>query len=178
MQYKSYWNIFFIATAMQNFHERKVLDLLMDHWTVSNFMVKFLPTGKRQMFYLVVNKIGEYIHLLIKPVLNARVLSCLEVHVQLSITGAVTVNHLKLLHSVKLNSCGFSQLCTNTIGSIYFRGDCWHPLAYNLIIMQFTVVMIPRFFVIYYLHNITIERRIPTVIVIQTYHVLCQKHEA
>ena len=62
---------------MQNCHGRTVLDFLMDHWKVSNFMVKFPPTGKRQMFYLVVNNIGEYIHLLIKPVLNASALSCL-----------------------------------------------------------------------------------------------------
>ena len=87
-------------------------------------MVTFPPKGKRQMFYLVVNNIGEYIIILIKPVLNARALSCLEVHVQLTATGAVTVNHLKLLRSVKPNSCGFSELCTNRIGSVYFRGNC------------------------------------------------------
>ena len=83
-------------------------------------MVTFPPTGKRQMFYLVANNIGEYIQLLIKPVLNARALSCLEVHVQLTARGAVTVNDLKLLRSVKPNYCGFSQLCTNTIGFVYF----------------------------------------------------------
>ena len=141
-------------------------------------MVKFPPTGKRQMFYLVLNSIGEYIHLLLKPVLNARALWSLEVHVQLTTTGAVTVDHLKLLRSVKANSSVFSQLCANAIGSVYFRGECWCALACNVIVMQFTVVMIPRFFVIYHLHNMTIQRRIPTVILIQTYHVLCQKHQA
>ena len=141
-------------------------------------MVKFPPTGKRQMFYLVVNNIDEYIYLLLKAVLNARALSSFEVHVQLSTTGAVTVDHLKLLHSVKVNSSLFSQLCANAIASVYFWGDCWRALACNLIIMQFTVVMIPRFFVIYHLHNMTIQRRIPTLILIQTYHMLCQKHQA
>ena len=89
-----------------------------------------------------------------------------------------TVNHLKLIHSIKPNCCGFSQLCTNTIGSINFRGDCSHPLEYNVIIMEFTVVMIPRLLLIFHLHNITIQRRFSTVILIQTYHVFCQKHEA
>ena len=141
-------------------------------------MVKFPPTGKRQMFYLVFNSIAEYIHLLLKPVLNARALWSLEVHVQLTATGAVTVDHLKLLHSVKANSSVFSQLCANAIGSVYFRGECWCALACNVIVMQFTVVMIPRFFVIYHLHNMTIQRMIPTMILIQTYHVFCQKHQA
>ena len=59
---------------MQNCHGRTVLDFLMDYWILSNFMVKFPPRGKRQMFYVVLNNIGEYIHLLIKPVLNARAL--------------------------------------------------------------------------------------------------------
>ena len=107
--------IFFTATAMQNCHGRTVLDFLMDYWTVSNFIVKLPPTG-----YLVLNNIGEYIHLLKKPLLNTRALSCLEVHVQLTKTSAVTLNHVELLHSVKPNSCGFSQLCTNTIVSVYF----------------------------------------------------------
>ena len=105
---------------MQNCHGRTLLDLLMDYWTVS----KVPPRGKRQMFHLVLNNIGEYINLLIKPVLNSRAVSCLEFQVQLTTTSAVTVNHLKLIHSVKANSCGLSQLCTNTIISIYFRGDC------------------------------------------------------
>ena len=61
---------------------------------------------------------GEYMHLLIQPLLNARDLSCLEVHVELTKTGAVTVYHLKLLHSVKANSCGFSQPFTNTVQSV------------------------------------------------------------
>ena len=87
----------------------------MDYWTVSNFIVKFPPTG-----YLVLNNIGEYIHLLIKPLLNTRALSCLEVHVQLTKTAAVTVNNVELLRSVKSNSCALSQLCTNTISLIYF----------------------------------------------------------
>ena len=87
-QYKSYRNIFFTATAMQNCH------FLMDYWTISNVMVKFPPTG-RQMFYLVLNYMGEYIHLLIKPLLNAMGFSCLEVNVQLSKKGAVIANHLK-----------------------------------------------------------------------------------
>ena len=116
--------IFIPATAIQNCYGQTVLDFLMDYWTVSKFMVKFPPTGKRQMFYLVLNNIGEYIHLLKNPVLNARALSCLEVHVQLTATGAVTVNQVKLLHSFKPNYCGLSQLCTNTICSIYFQGDC------------------------------------------------------
>ena len=105
---------------MQNFHGRTVLDFLMDYWTLSKSMHKLGPTGKMQMFYLVLNSMGEYIHLLIKAVLNAGVLSCLEIHVQLTETRAITVNHLKLIHSVKPNCCGFSQLCTNTIGSINF----------------------------------------------------------
>ena len=100
---------------MQICHGRTVLYLLMDYWTASNFIVKLPPTG-----YLVLNNIGEYIHLLIKPLLNARALSCLEVNVQLTATADVTVNHIELLHSVKLNSCGLSQLCKNTIPSIYF----------------------------------------------------------
>ena len=103
---------------MQNCDGRTFLDFLMDYWTLSNFMVTFAPTGKRQMFYLVLNYMGEYIQLLIKAVLNARVLSCLEFHVHLTKTHVVTVNHLKLIRSVKPNCCGFSQLCTNTIGSI------------------------------------------------------------
>ena len=69
----------------------------MHYWTLSNFIVKIPPTG-----YLVLNNIGEYIHLLIKPLLNARDLSCLEVHVQLTKTVAVTVNHVELLHSVNI----------------------------------------------------------------------------
>ena len=106
---------------MQNCHGRTVLHFLMDYWTVS----KFHPTGKTQMFYVVLNSIGEYIHLIIKPVLNSRALLWLEVHVQLTITGPVTfVNNLKLVNSVKANSCGFSQMCTKTIASIYFRGQC------------------------------------------------------
>ena len=141
-------------------------------------MVKFPPTGKRQMFYLVLNSVGEYIHLLIKPVLNARGLWSLEVHVQLSTTGTVTVDDIKLLRSVKANSSVFSQVCANAIGSVYFRGDCWRALPCNLIVMQFTVVMIRKFFVIYHLHNMTIQMRIPTVILIQTYHVVCQKDQA
>ena len=63
---------------------------------------------------------GEYIHLLIQPLLNARALSCLEVHVELTKAAPVTVNHLKLLYSVKGNYYGFSQLFTNTIGSTHF----------------------------------------------------------
>ena len=101
---------------MQNSHGRTVLDFLMEYWTVSNFIVKLTPTG-----YLVLNNIGEYIHLLIKSLLNSRALSCLSVHVQLTKTSAVTVNHLQLLRSVKPNSCGLSQLCTNTIASVYFQ---------------------------------------------------------
>ena len=38
-------------------------------------------------------------------------------------TRAVTVNHIKFLCSVKANYCGFSQVCTNTMGSVYFPGD-------------------------------------------------------
>ena len=38
-------------------------------------------------------------------------------------TCAFTVNHIKLLRSVKANYCVFSQVCTNTMGSIYFPGD-------------------------------------------------------
>ena len=38
--------------------------------------------------------------------------------------------------------------------------------------------MIPRCFVVYHLQNITRQRRIPTVTLIQTYHVLCEKHQA
>ena len=113
--------IFVTATAMQICHGRTVLDLLMDYWTASNFIVKLPPTG-----YLVLNNIGEYIHLLIKPLLNARALSCLEVHVQLTKTADVTVNNIELLHSVKLNSCGLSQLCTHTIPSIYFPYNTSH----------------------------------------------------
>ena len=79
---------------MQNCHGRTVLDFLMDYWTISNVMVKYPPTG-RQMFYLVLNYMGEYIHLLIKPLLNAMGFSCLEVNEQLSKKGAVSVNHLK-----------------------------------------------------------------------------------
>ena len=85
--------IFVTPTAMDNCHGRTVLDLLMDYWIISNF----ISTGKRKMFYLVINYMGHYIHLLIKPVLNARPRSCLEVHVQLTKTGGVTVNHLKLI---------------------------------------------------------------------------------
>ena len=124
-----------------------------------------------------------------KPVLNARALSCVEVHVQLTKTSAVTVNHLKLIRSVKANSFHFSQLCYTftghqlnvvyyvslftsrfsslgatmatiyvyAIGSVYFRGACWHPLAYDVIIMQFTVVMIRRLILIFHLHSITIQ---------------------
>ena len=163
---------------MQNCHGRTVLDFLLDYWTLSNVMVKFSPKGERQRFYLVLNSTGEYIHLLLKPVLNARTLWSFQVHVQLSTTGAVSVDDLKLLHSLKANSCVFWQLCPNAIGSVYFLVQCWRTLACNVIVMQFTVVMIPRFFVIYHLHNMTIQRRIPTVIGIQTYHVLCQKHQA
>ena len=119
-QYTFYWNIFFIATAMQNGHGRTVLDFLMNYWTLWNIMLKYPPTGKRELFYLVLNYMGEYIHLLIQPLLNARALSCLEVHVELTKTAFVNVYHLKLLHSVNGNYCGFSQLFTNTIGSIYF----------------------------------------------------------
>ena len=108
---------------MQNCHGRTFLDFLIDYWTISNFMVKFHSRPKSQMFYVVLNYMGEYKHLLIKAVLNARVLSCLEIHVQLTKTGAVTANDVKLLRSVKPNSCGFSQLSTNTISSLYFRGD-------------------------------------------------------
>ena len=43
-----------------------------------------------------------------------------EVHVQLTKTAAVTVNHIEFLRSVKPKSCAFSQLCTNTIASVYF----------------------------------------------------------
>ena len=177
---------------MQNCHGQTVLDFLMDYWTISNFMLKFHSTRKRQMFYLLLNYMGEYIHLLIKPVLNARDLLCLEVHVQLTKTGPVTVNHLKLIHWVKPNSCPFSQLfytftdhqlnavyymrlftsrfcCLGAtmatiyvyaIGSVYFRGGCWHPLAYDIIIMQFTVVMIQRLMLIFHLHNITIQNSV------------------
>ena len=105
---------------MQNCHGQTVLDLLMDFWTVS----KVPPRGKTEMFHLVLNNIGEYINLLIKPVLNSRAVSCLEFQVQLTSTSAVTVNDLKCINSVKANSCGLSQLCTNTIISIYFLGDC------------------------------------------------------
>ena len=77
-------NILFTATAMQNCHGRAVLDFLIDYWTISNFMVKFHSRPKSQMFYLVLNYMGEYIHLLIKAVLNAMGCSCLEVNVQLS----------------------------------------------------------------------------------------------
>ena len=56
--------IFFTATAMQNCHGRTVLDFLMDYWTISQSMHKLGPTGKRQMFYLVLNSMGEYIKLL------------------------------------------------------------------------------------------------------------------
>ena len=168
---------------MQNCHGRTVLDFLMDYWTISNFMLKFHSTCKMQMFYLLLNYMGEYIHLLIKPVLNAITLSYLEIHVT-----AVTVNHWKLIRSVKPNCCRFSQLCytftghkLNTvyyvslftsrlscfgvtmatiyvyaIGSVYFRSACWHLLAYDVIIMQFTVMMIRRLFLIFHLHNITI----------------------
>ena len=108
---------------MQNCHGRTVLDFLMDYWTLSKSMHKLGPTGKRHIFHLVLSNIGEYIHLLIKPVLNARALSYLEVHVHLTKTGAVTVNDVNLLHSVKPNPCGFLQLSTNTISSLYFRGD-------------------------------------------------------
>ena len=101
---------------MQNCHGRTVLDFLMDYWTISNFMLKFNSTRKRQMFYLLLNYMGEYIHLLMKPVLNARALSCVEVHVQLTKTSAVTVNHLKLIRSVKANSFHFSQLCYTFTG--------------------------------------------------------------
>ena len=78
-------------------------------------MLKYPPTRKRQMFYLLLNYMGEYIHLLIQPLLNARALSCLEVHVGLTKTGAVTVYHLKFLHSFEANSCGFSPPFTNTV---------------------------------------------------------------
>ena len=78
-------------------------------------MEKYDPTGKRQIFYLVINYMGEYIHLLIQPLLNARALSCLQVNVDLTKTAAVSVYHLKLLHSVKANSCGFSQPFRNRI---------------------------------------------------------------
>ena len=105
---------------MQNCHGRTVLDFLMDYWTVWNVMVKFPPRGKRQMFYLVLNYMGEYIKLLIQPLLDARALSSLEIHTELTETATVTVCHLKLIHSVKGNSSGFSQLFTNTISYIYF----------------------------------------------------------
>ena len=59
---------------MQNGDGRTVLDFLMDYWTISNFMVKFHSTHKRQMFYLLLNYMGEYIHLSIKPVFNAKAL--------------------------------------------------------------------------------------------------------
>ena len=49
---------------MQNCHGRTVLDFLMDYWTLSKSMHKLGPTGKRQMFYLVLNSMGEYINLL------------------------------------------------------------------------------------------------------------------
>ena len=101
---------------MHNCHGRRLLDFLMDYWTISKFMLKFHSTRKRQMFYLVLNYMGEYIQLLINPVLNARALSCMEVHVQLTKTGAVTVNHLKFIRSVKPNSCHFSQLCYTFTG--------------------------------------------------------------
>ena len=136
----------------------------------------------------------------------------MEIHVQLTKTGAVTVNHLKLIRSVKPNSCRFSQLCytftghqLNTvyyvslltsrfcclgvtmatiyvyaIGSIYFWSACWHPLAYDVIIMQFTVMMIRRLFLIFHLHNIPycrVRTRITTVIEIPRYEVFCHKHE-
>ena len=50
---------------MQNCHGRTVLDFLMDYWTISKSMNKLGPTGKRQMLYLVLNSMGEYIKLLI-----------------------------------------------------------------------------------------------------------------
>ena len=169
----------------------------MDYWTLSNFMLKFHSTRKRQMFYLVLNYIGEYIQLLIKPVLNARALSCLEVHVQLTKTGAVTVNHLKLIGSFKPDSCCFSQLCYTftshqlnavyyvrlftsrfcflgatmrtiyvyAIGSIYFRGGCWCPLAYDIIIMQWYEDY-SWFFTYTILLYTTVRTWIPTVILI------------
>ena len=127
---------------MQICHGQTVLDFLMHYWTIPNFMLKVHSTRKRQKFYLLLNYMGEYIHLLIKPVLNARALSYLEIHVQLTKIGAVTVNHLKL---------------TRSIGSIHFPGGCWHPLAYHIIIMQFTMVMIGRLLLILHLHNITIQ---------------------
>ena len=49
---------------MQNCHGRTVLDILMDYWTISKSMHKLGPTGKRQMFHLVLNSMGEYIKLL------------------------------------------------------------------------------------------------------------------
>ena len=45
-QYKSYRNIFFTGTAMQNFHGRTLLGFLMDYWTVSNVMVKLVQQAK------------------------------------------------------------------------------------------------------------------------------------
>ena len=101
---------------MPNCPGRTVQNFLMDYWTISNFILKFHSTRKRQMFYLLINYMGEYIHLLIKPVLNARPLYSLEVHIQLTKTGAVTVNHLKWIHSLKQNSCHFSQLCYTFTG--------------------------------------------------------------
>ena len=108
---------------MQNYHGRTVLDFLIDYWTLSKSMHKLGPTSKRQIFHMVLNNIGEYIQLLIKRVLNARALSCMEVHVHLTKMDDATVNDVKLLRSVKPNSCGFSQLCTSTINSVYFRVD-------------------------------------------------------
>ena len=49
---------------MQNCHGQTVIDFLMDYWTISKSMHKLGPTGKRQMFYLVLNSMGEYIKLL------------------------------------------------------------------------------------------------------------------
>ena len=115
-QYTFYRHIFFTATAMQNCHGTRVLEFLMDYWTISNFMLKFPSTRKTQMFYLVLNYMGEYIHLLIKPVLNPRALSYLKILLQLTKTSLVTINHLKLIRSLKLNSCHFSQLCYTFTG--------------------------------------------------------------
>ena len=122
--------------------------------------------------------------------MNARVLSSLEVHVQLTKTSAVAVNHLKLICLVRPNFCPLSQLFytftghklktvyylrlfTSRLGclgvtmatiyvyaihSVYFPCGCWWPLPYDIIIMQFTVVMIRRLFLTVHLHNITIQK--------------------
>ena len=75
-----------------------------------------------------------------------------------------TGHQLNAMYYVRQFTSTFSSLCATmatiyvyAIGSIYFRGAYWHPLAYDIIIMQFTVVMIQRLFLIFHLHNITIQ---------------------